>query len=209
MSKTLSLLIALVLMLSLSYVVLAKDPPASPSGKKAEVKQKIEDKKETIQEKLQAKKTQIASREAALTAKLKTFKDQKKATAAARVSENLNRINDKQTEQMLKHLTKMTAILDKLEARVNENRPDIKDPNLARVAIASAEAAIASASSAVTDQAGKDYTLQVSAESKIKTIAKAARDSLHADLKAVRDMVIDAKQSVAAAIRVAKSGKLK
>lgn len=194
--KVISSLIALVLMLSLSYAVLAKDSPASPAGKKVEIKQKIEN-----------KKAQIATREAALKAKLQSFKDQKKATAAARISENLNKINDRKTEQMLKHLDKMTSILNKLEARVNQNRPDIKDPTKARQAIASASAAIASASAAVADQAQKDYTLQVSSESKVKDDAKAARNRLHTDLKAVRQLVIDAKQAVAAAIRVAKSGK--
>ena len=218
MSKTLILpkaifaLIAFFLILALSYPVWAKDPPAgkqnaaSPAAKKAEIKQKIETKMETIQEKLEAKKAQIATREAALKAKLESFKDQKKATIAARVSENLNKINDKQTEQMLKHLDKMTSILDKLEARVDQGRPDIKDPAKARLAIASASATVASASAAVNDQSAKDYTLQVSSEGKVKDDAKTARNRLFTDLKKVRQMVIDAKQAVAAAIRAAKEG---
>lgn len=187
--------------------------------KRTNIQQKIENKAEKVENKLASKeamlaqrmaqlKEKIASRHAELKARLERFRDQKKATAAARISENLNKINDKQTDQMLKHLDKMTAILDKLEGRVERGTPDIKDPAKARVAIASASAAIASAEAAVKAQAEKDYTLTGSSEATIRAEAKAMRDKLHADLQAVRKLVIDAKQAVANAIRVAKSGKV-
>ncbi len=148
----------------------------------------------------------IASKAAALKLKLQTFKDQKKAQIAERVNTNLNDINQKQTEQMQKHLDAMSVILDKLEVRVNSPTPDIKDPEAARVAIASARATIATVSAAVLAQSQKDYTIQVTSESKIGVDAKTQRDKLHADILAIRKAVIDAKQSVANAIRVAKSG---
>lgn len=142
-------------------------------------------------------KEKIATREAALKAKLQAFKDQKKAEITERISNNLNRINAKRTEQMLKHLDKMSALLDKLETRV-----------AAKSAIADARASIASAKAAVKTQAGKDYTLTVTSERKAREDAQAVRDRLHQDLQAVRKQVVDAKQSVANAIRVAKSGKI-
>ena len=98
-------------------------------------------------------------------------------------------------------------ILDKLEARVNSGTPDIKGSASASAAIASARDAIASASAAVSDQALKDYTIVVTSESNIRIDAKTQRDKLHTDLLALRKIVIDAKQAVANAIRVAKSGK--
>lgn len=151
-------------------------------------------------------KERISTREATLRAKLDTFRDKKKATAAARISDNLNKINAKQIEQMLKHLDKMTVILNRLEARVNQGRPDIKDQALARVAISDARQAIATATAAVRAQAAKDYTLQVSQEAMVRVDAKKMRDALHADLRSMRKLVIDAKQAVVNAIRVAKSG---
>lgn len=144
-----------------------------------------------------------ASREASLQAKLQTFRDKKKATAAARINENLNRINDKQTGQMQKHLDKMTTLLNKLEDRVSQDRPDIKDPVVAKSAIEVARATIASTSAAVTAQAAKDYTITVTSEARIKIDTKTTRDRLHADLLALRKLVIEAKQSVANAIGVA------
>lgn len=168
----------------------------------------VKGKREVVAQKVDTLKERKATREAALKVRLDTFRDQRKATAAARISENLNKINDKQTAQMLKHLDKMASILNRLEGRVNRSTPDIKDSALAGTAIADAEAAIASASSAVKAQAGKDYTVTVTSEGKLRIDIKKVRDMLHSDLKAVREAVIKAKQAVANAIRVAKSGKL-
>lgn len=150
------------------------------------------------------RKEKVASREAAMKTKLQAFKDKRKAEAAARINTKLNNINAKQTAGMLKHLGKMSALLDKLKARVNSGSPDIKDPAAAKAAIADSRAKIASATAAVKTQAANDYTITVTSESKIKADAQAQREKLHADLKAVRQQVIAAKQSVANAIRVAK-----
>ncbi|MDD5415916.1 MAG: hypothetical protein PHE48_02830 [Candidatus Daviesbacteria bacterium] len=160
-----------------------------------------------IENRTAAMREKLASREAALKLKLQTFRDQKKATVAARISANLNQINQNQTTQMQKHLDTMTSILDKLEARVNKPTPDIKDPANAKAAIASARTAIASASALVAAQAQNDYTIQVTSENRIGIDAKIQRDKLHTDLLTLRKSVINAKQSVANAIRVAKSGK--
>lgn len=141
------------------------------------------------------RKENIESRKASMKERITSFKDKKKATAAAMINTNLNKINQNRTDQMSKHLERMTAILNKLENRVNE-----------RSAIAQARASIASASSAVEAQAEKDYTIQVTSESKVRADAQKQREALHSDLKAVRQLVIDAKQSVANAIRTAKSG---
>lgn len=150
--------------------------------------------KEKILTRVEVKKEVMATRAAALKEKLKTFRDQKKATAAARISDNLNMINDKQTSQMLKHLDKMSSILSKLEARVNTANT------------AEAKAKIASSEAAVKAQAEKDYTLLLSSETKAREEAQTLRQKLHNDLRAVRQTVIDAKQSVAAAIRAAREG---
>lgn len=140
------------------------------------------------------RKERQASKEAAFKAKLQAFKNKEKAIAAARVSDNLNMINQKQTSQMQKFLTTMSGILDKLEARVNQETP----------AISSARETWASASAEIASQAQKDYTLEVSSELKIKTEAKSQRDKLHSDLKEVRKLVTQAKQAISNAIRTAK-----
>lgn len=171
--------------------------------------QKIETRAATREAKITAsmdeRKTKMATREAALKAKLQTFKDKKKAETAERVNTNLDKINQNHTAAMLKHLDKMSALLDKLETRVTSAKSDIKDPAAAKAAIAEAKAIIATTSAAVKVQAEKDYTIQITTETKVKTDAQAKREQLHQDLTALRKQVIDAKQSVSNAIKAAKS----
>lgn len=196
-TATTILLLLLFFLAAITYPVWAKESTKPATIRKERAGQRVE----TVKEK-------ISTREAVLKAKLQTFKDQKKATATARISDNLNRINAKQTEQMLKHLDKMTSILNRLDARVNEGRPDIKDASRARVAISDARASIASATAAVNDQAGKDYTVTILNEGTARSDIKAVRDRLHSNLQSVRKLVTQAKQTVGNAIRVAKSGKV-
>ena len=98
---------------------------------------------------------------------------------------------------MQKHLETMSQILDRLEARVNQGAP----------AIASAREAWASASAAIVTQAQKDNTIQVNSEAKVRVDAKTQRDALHADLLALRKTVVNTKQAISNAIKVAKSNK--
>ena len=183
--------------------------PLKPSGANIvnERRDAIEAKRENIESKIAVMKEKIASRAASLRTRLQEFKNKEKAEIAERVNANLNRVNQNQTEQMKKLLDRMSVILDKLEARVNKAEPDIKDPVAAGTAIAKARAGISTASAAVSAQALNDYTITVTSERRIALDVKAQRNKLHTDLLSVRKLVIDAKQAVAQAIRVAKSGK--
>jgi len=188
--------------------IIRKGATASGATGTGVIKQRLETRKENIEDRITAMREKLASRAAALKTKLQTFKDQRKAVVAERVNTNLNNINQNQTAQMQKHLNTMSEILDKLEARVNKGTPDIKDPAKAKTAIAAARATISTASAAVSAQAAKDYTIQVTSEGKIRIDAKTQRDNLHKDLLATRKTVQDAKQAVANAVRIAKSGVL-
>ncbi len=189
-------------------VVLAEDatPGATTLKRTQLIQQRIVTTKENTADKIAAMREKVASREALLKTKLDAFKDKRKAQVADRVNTNLNRINQNQTSQMLNFLNKATEILNKLESRVNEGAPDIKDPAAAKAAIADARTKIATAQTAVTAQSQNDYTITVTSETTVKKDAQSAREKLHSDLLAVRKQVVDAKQSVANAISLAKSG---
>lgn len=161
-----------------------------------------------FRQKLEDKKLMIASHEAEVKAKIQAFRDKQKAEVATRVNTNLNKINQNQTEGMLKHLDLMSQLLDKLVDRINSNSPDIKDPSLANQAVADAREAIDKARTAVQAQAQKDYTISVTTEAQIRKDAQSKRDQLYKDIMGVRKLVIDAKQAVSNAVRVAKSGKI-
>jgi hypothetical protein len=186
--------------------VFAEDATTSATTKKEFIQQRIDTRKENAQNRMDALKERIATREAALKARLQTFRNKTKAVIAERVNTTLGNINENQTDQMLRHLTRMSQILDKLEKRVNSGAPDIKDPSAAKEAIAQARTAIATAEAAVKVQAEKDYTIEATSESAIRKDARRSRDNLHSDLQAVRKLVIDARQAVVNAIRLANAG---
>lgn len=192
LSRISAILLLICIILISAYSVFAKEATTSSVAG-----EKLQQRKATVAQRVENVKEKISSREAALKVRLEKFKDKKKADTADRVNANLNNINQMQTGQMLKHLDKMTAILNRLDSGVSSKQ--------GKTAIASASTAIASAEASVKTQAGKDYTIQVSSESTVKKDAQKVRDQLHTDLQAVRKLVIDAKQAVANAIRVAKS----
>ncbi|MBI2040409.1 hypothetical protein HYT18_05055 [Candidatus Microgenomates bacterium] len=202
-----AVLILSALFLLISFPVWAQDATSPAAAKRQQTQDRVAQQRSLIQDKLADLRARIASREAALKAKLQTFRDQRKAQTVERINSTLRRINEKFVSQMTNYLDRMTSILNRLEDRVNKPTPDIKDPALARAAIADARDAIATASAKVEEQSLMDYTIQVSTESSVRKDAKAARDKLHTDLRNLRQLLIDAKQAVANAIRVAKSGK--
>lgn len=159
-----------------------------------------------FRKRLEQRKVMVASHEAQIRVKIQAFKDKQKAEIASRVNTNLNKINQNQTDAMLRNLDLMSSLLDKLTERVNLNSPDIKDPAAANQAIADAREVIATAKTAVEAQAQKDYTITVTTEAKIRSDAQAKRDQLFKDIMVTRKLVIDAKQAVSSAVRITKSG---
>lgn len=196
--STSGFLVLTLLLVIFATVVLAEDATGTTTTRPQRLKEIVEVRRENVENRIANIKEKFATREAALKARLETFKNKQKAQIAERVSTNLNKINQNQTDIMTKHLERMSQLLDKLENR---------NPQAARTGIARARDAIASASAAVNVQADKDYTLQLTTESKIRADSQNQRQKLHDDLKAVRLLVIEAKQAVGNAIRTAKSGK--
>lgn len=170
----------------------------SSSTRKELIKQRVENKRELVAQALDTRQEKIASRTAALKTKLQTFRDKNKASIAARVNDNLAKVNMNRTEAMNRHIDKLLSILSRLETRVDGVTD--KDTTNANDAIADAKVAIDSAKQAVASQSAKDYTVTVTSETKIKTDVMAQREMLHTDLKAVHQLIVVARQALAKAI---------
>lgn len=197
------------LFLILSFAVLATDTTSPSATRREQIQTRIEDKRaqlqtrrENLATRLEERRAEIASRAAQLRTRLGQFRDQVKAKIVERINTVLDQINQRQTQQMKKHLDKMSELLAKVENRVNEASSSGQNTASASAAVTNAKEAIASASTAVDEQMGNDYTIEVSTESAVRKDAKEARDALHQDLREVRSLVIAAKQAVANAIRV-------
>lgn len=194
-------------MILIFFLILALTYPAFAQEKTPETRrEKAQEKIESLRMRSEEARDKVASKTAALKQRLEKFQDQNKAQAVERINENLDRVNQRQTDKMLRFLDRATTILKKLENRVTRGTPDIKDVEAAKTAIAEAKVVINEARVAVSEQAAKDYVISVSSEARVKTEVKRERDRLHKELKATREQVIKAKQAVVAAIRAAKSG---
>lgn len=187
MNKLLPIFITIFVLL-LSPNVFAQD--ASSKAATVTPREKLLQNKEQIAKKIENRQEIIASKAAQLKLKIQAFKDQRKAERVQRISDNLNKINTNRTEQMSKNLEIMTDILNKLGSSGGQT--------------SSASAAITNAKTAVTVQAQKDYTIQVTTEAKAKIDAKATYDQLATDLQTTRKLVIAAKQSLMEAIQAAR-----
>jgi len=209
LSKTIAILIFIACTIYLIHPAFAQDSTTSSaetSRKTTSLEQRIDTRIQKIDTRISSREAKMATREAALKAKLEAFRDKKKVEIATRVNTNLNKVNQNQTTLMQKHLDAMSTLLNKIEARVNQGTPDIKDPAGAKNAIADARIRIASASTAVKSQSEKDYTISVTSESKVRSDAQAKREELYKDIMALRKQIIDARQAVSNSIRVARSG---
>lgn len=214
-SSAIAILISLILISA--YIVSARDSTSTATTRrdkiqeridtrKESIKERVETRKENISERLSEKKEMMASREAALKLKLDGFRNKQKAQVVERINNSLKNINEKMVTHFKKVLERLSGLLDKLEKRVNANSADIKDPSLARGTIADARSSIAAATEAVNLQSTKDFTLELTTESRAKTEITGVRRLLHEDLKIVLQAVNDAKKAVSNAISIAKSG---
>ena len=121
------------------------------------------------------------------------IRDEKKQQILEHVNQQLNLINDRATKAMLNHLERLQALLNKIKVRV----PTID--------IVSAQAKIDETKAAVTAQADKEYVIEFTNESGLRVGASAAKTTLRADIKAVREKVRLARQAVVDVLKAAKT----
>lgn len=128
--------------------------------------------------------------------KLSKLKDAKKKTIAASLDVKISELNKKRTTTMLAFVSKMQEIVDKISTRAAEAEKAGKDISKVKAAVVSAQAAIASALTAVTTQAGKTYVATVTSDETLKSDMEAVMKSLKTDLEAVNVLIGAAKKAV-------------
>ncbi len=121
--------------------------------------------------------------------KMLQIKDGKKQQIAEHINDRLAHINEKATTTLSKVLVRLTAILNKLADKTD---------------IEAATVLIATAQEAVEAQALKVYEIEFEDESGLRAGASTAKESLKADLKALRDLTREAHGEVKNAIKAAK-----
>lgn len=150
--------------------------------RREEFKQKLENEREEVKERLETAREELKVR-------LEKIKDEKKVEIVGRLSGSVNSLNEKLTNHFLEVLEKVDKILDNVTSRTDKAEVHELDVSAVRTAITAAETAIASARSAVETQAGKTYSFNITTEENLKVDVGAARQALHTDLTAVKEIV--------------------
>jgi hypothetical protein len=128
--------------------------------------------------------------------KIAELKDGNKKLIAEDVDQKLNAINLASTDRMTSGIGKLEKLLDKFSSRSARIKSLGNDTSTVDSAIASAESAIADAKIAVTEQAAKEYTVDITDETTLRSDFGKTMKTLRADLKATHDILKLAKQRV-------------
>ncbi|MDZ4243933.1 MAG: IPT/TIG domain-containing protein [Candidatus Doudnabacteria bacterium] len=158
-----------------------------------EFKARMEQKKAEFEERIEQKradlKTRIEQKRAELRGRLQTIRDENKRRIVERIDRQMDALN----ERMLKHfeavLNKLEGILSRISDRADRAESNGSDVSSVRSAITEAQDKIAAARSAITNQTGKTYTIEITGEERLKVDVGSARRALHSDLVKVRETV--------------------
>ena len=157
-------------------------------ARREEMKTKMEERKAEFEARREEMKLQFEERKTERQAALAEWKDKKKAEVTERISENLDKVNERLTTKAAEHVAKMSEILNRIE------EGDVDGDGATD--IAAAETAIEAASDAVEVQAAKTYSLGSVSETTVGSVASDARKQLRTDLEVMMQAVKDAREAV-------------
>lgn len=161
-----------------------------------DLKYERESLKNDIQEKKLEMRQEIQAARAEYKASLKQIKDARKKTIIESVDQKLIKANQKSTDHFLLAIVKLENLLKKFSDRASLLKQSGKDTSDVDAAIVAARDAISDAKNAVSEQAAKEYTFQITDESTLKANLGQTMKLLRSDLKATHDVVKLAKQKV-------------
>lgn len=171
----------------------------------AEIKETIKAKKEGFESQVKAKReeaeTKIKAKRDEFKTKLQALKDEKKKEIVQRIDTNISEINKKRTDHFTEVLNKLTSLLDKAKNRLAKAEGNGKDVSAVKSALTKAETGITTAKGAVTNQAAKQYVINVTEEAKLGQAAGSIKQQLDADLKSTHKIVQDARVSLVGVLK--------
>ena len=130
---------------------------------------------------------------AALQVRTAQITDQTKEMVMERVNAQMNKVNEKMTAMWQRLIDRMQTLVEKLQTRINELATAGKDVAAAQTALDEASAALTAAETAVAAQADKEYVIEFTDENGLRVGATTAKTTLRTDLKAVQDLIKEAR----------------
>ncbi len=158
--------------------------------RKEEFKNRLEEARKTAKDEIEKRKEELKVR-------LQQIRDEQKKKIVEKVAEQLNELN----ERMMKHfsavLDRLSEVLVNIKSRTDKAEARGWDVSAVRTMITAAEEAIASARTAIEAQAAKVYTPEITGEEeKLRVEVGNARQALHRDLAAIREVIRAAYEAV-------------
>ena len=137
--------------------------------------------------------------------KLSGMSDERKKSLIQRIDAKLTELNNRRTTHMLNALTRLEAILAKIQEEAEVVKAGGATTTTLDAAITEAQAALTTAKEAVMAQQAKDYAIELTTEAQARATVGKSVSGLQADLRTTRQAVIAAKQAVKnAAMELAK-----
>ncbi len=133
--------------------------------------------------------------------KLQEIRDERKQKILENLVERFENVNTGWTNHWNNVLTRLTEILSKVTTRADTLEGAGKDVSSVRTAVAAATAAIDAAQTAIDEQAGNSYTIEIDTEANLGQMTNEAIGVLHEDLRKVGGLIEEARTLVLAAIR--------
>ena len=157
--------------------------------KKAEFKQAVEAKRLEAKQRIETKRQELKQN-------LTKIKDERKKQAAEKIYNNLNELNERMMKHFVGVLDHLENVLGKIKDRTAKAEANNKDVSAVKIAISSAEQIIANSRTVVETQSKKAYDFTFNSEETLRLNAGKAKQTLHTDIEAIKNMVFDAREAV-------------
>lgn len=204
-------MLTFVLFIFLPQQVLGEDSTDSARiNRNFEIQNRIEGTKEireqnrielqnAIQEKKEELKIIREQKQEEFRLKLQEIKDTRKQKIVANLDRSYVNINNRWTTHFKNVLERLTKILDKVKIRA-ENQKNSEALSL----IDGIYKQIKLVETAVEEQAGKTYTIEITSEDKLGEAAKTVHSQLRNDLQELREQIKDIRESIHKVIQTLK-----
>lgn len=149
-----------------------------------------------IQETTMASRGGQMSKRAEFKEKLQEMSDANKQARVEKIDTRIASVNAAQTAKWMETLTKMEALLAKFTAQEASLKASGKNTTALASAIASAQTAVTTAKTAVNAQASKEYVINITSETALKTNVGSTVSLFKTDTRTTRQTVIAARTAL-------------